>query len=110
MPEIRLRLMGPLGRLAGGRGAPRGGDGGGAPARAPGPPPRRRPRPHRARVRGRQPMTTDQWIASTCGLCYGTCSIRAPVVDGVLVQIEGNPESAIGRGRLCGKGVAGIMT
>jgi len=55
-------------------------------------------------------MTTDQWIASTCGLCYGTCSIRAHVVDDVLVKIEGNPESAIGRGRLCGKGVAGIMT
>jgi molybdopterin-containing oxidoreductase family molybdopterin binding subunit len=26
------------------------------------------------------------------------------------VKIEGNPESAIGRGRLCGKGVSGIMT
>jgi len=55
-------------------------------------------------------MTTDGWIPSTCGLCYGTCSIRAHRVDGVLVKIEGNPESAIGRGRLCGKGVSGIMT
>jgi molybdopterin-containing oxidoreductase family molybdopterin binding subunit len=53
---------------------------------------------------------TDQWIQSACGLCYGTCSIRAHVVDGVLVKIEGNPESSIGRGRLCGKGVSGIMT
>ena len=54
--------------------------------------------------------TTDRWIPSTCGLCYGTCSIRAHRVDDVLVKIEGNPESAIGRGRLCGKGVSGIMT
>jgi molybdopterin-containing oxidoreductase family molybdopterin binding subunit len=27
-----------------------------------------------------------------------------------LVKIEGNPESVIGKGRLCGKGVSGIMT
>ena len=53
---------------------------------------------------------TDRWIPSACGLCYGTCSIRGHVVDGVLVKIEGNPESAIGGGRLCGKGVSGIMT
>ncbi len=55
-------------------------------------------------------LTTDVWIPSACGLCYGTCSIRGHRVDGVLVKIEGNPESAIGRGRLCGKGVSGIMT
>ncbi|MEK7387878.1 MAG: molybdopterin-dependent oxidoreductase, partial [candidate division NC10 bacterium] len=52
----------------------------------------------------------DQWIPSACGLCYGTCSIRGHVTDGVLVKIEGNPDSTIGRGRLCGKGVSGIMT
>ncbi|MBI4594154.1 MAG: molybdopterin-dependent oxidoreductase [Candidatus Rokubacteria bacterium] len=53
---------------------------------------------------------TDRWVPSACGLCYGTCSIRAHQVNGVLVKIEGNPASAIGRGRLCGKGVSGIMT
>lgn len=52
----------------------------------------------------------DAWIPSTCSLCYGLCSIRAHVVDGVVVKIEGNPDSAVGRGRLCGKGVSGIMT
>ena len=55
-------------------------------------------------------QATDQWIPSACGLCYGSCSIRAHQVNGVLMKIEGNPESAIGRGRLCGKGVSGIMT
>jgi anaerobic selenocysteine-containing dehydrogenase len=53
---------------------------------------------------------TDRWIPSACGLCYGTCSILGHQQDGVLVKIEGNPRSAIGRGRLCGKGVSGIMT
>ena len=55
-------------------------------------------------------QATDRWIPSACGLCYGTCSIRGHRVNGTLVKIEGNPESAIGRGRLCGKGVSGIMT
>ena len=52
----------------------------------------------------------DVWIPSSCSLCYGTCSILAHRVDGVVVKIEGNPESAVGKGRLCGKGVSGIMT
>ncbi|MBI2961801.1 MAG: molybdopterin-dependent oxidoreductase, partial [Betaproteobacteria bacterium] len=52
----------------------------------------------------------DQWVPSTCALCYGTCSIRAHRVDGTVVKIEGNPESAVGRGRLCGKGVSGLMS
>lgn len=55
-------------------------------------------------------VATDRWIPSTCSLCYGSCSILGHVVNGVLVKIEGNPASAIGRGRLCGKGVSGIMT
>jgi molybdopterin-containing oxidoreductase family molybdopterin binding subunit len=52
----------------------------------------------------------DVWVPSNCALCYGTCSILAHRVDGVVVKIEGNPESAVGKGRLCGKGVSGIMT
>ncbi len=43
-------------------------------------------------------------------MCYGSCSILAHRVDGVVVKIEGNPESPIGKGRLCGKGVSGLMT
>ena len=52
----------------------------------------------------------DVWLPSSCALCYGTCSILAHRVDGVVVKIEGNPDSAVGKGRLCGKGVSGIMT
>jgi len=52
----------------------------------------------------------DVWIPTTCSLCYGTCAILAHRVDGVLVKIEGNPDSAVGKGKLCGKGVSGIAT
>ncbi len=52
----------------------------------------------------------DVWISSSCALCYGSCSIRAHRVDGVVVKVEGNPDSVVGKGRLCGKGVSGIMT
>lgn len=52
----------------------------------------------------------DRWIPSACSLCYGSCSILAHRVDGVLIKIEGNPDSPIGKGRLCGKGISGLMT
>ncbi|MCC6473114.1 MAG: molybdopterin-dependent oxidoreductase [Burkholderiales bacterium] len=51
----------------------------------------------------------DAWIPSSCALCYGSCSILAHRVNGVVVKIEGNPDSSIGKGRLCGKGVSGLM-
>lgn len=52
----------------------------------------------------------DTWTASSCALCYGSCSILARCVDGVVIKLEGNPASAVGKGKLCGKGVSGIMT
>ena len=52
----------------------------------------------------------DVWIPSSCNLCYGTCSTLVHRVDGVVVKIEGNPDSVVGKGRLCGKGVSGIMS
>ncbi|MDP6175080.1 MAG: hypothetical protein QGF09_13020, partial [Rhodospirillales bacterium] len=52
----------------------------------------------------------DVWVPSSCSLCYGSCSILAHRVDGVITKVEGNPNSEVGKGRLCGKGVSGIMT
>ena len=52
----------------------------------------------------------DQWVPSSCALCYGSCSVLAHRVDDVIVKIEGNPNSVVGKGRLCGKGVSGIMS
>lgn len=52
----------------------------------------------------------DAWIATSCAVCYGSCSILAHRVDGVVVKVEGNPESVVGKGHQCGKGVSGIMS
>ncbi|MBI4319275.1 MAG: molybdopterin-dependent oxidoreductase [Chloroflexi bacterium] len=52
----------------------------------------------------------QELIPTVCNLCYGSCSILVRKSDGVVAKIEGNPASPIGNGRLCPKGVAGIMT
>jgi anaerobic selenocysteine-containing dehydrogenase len=35
----------------------------------------------------------DKWVKTVCYVCQNTCSIKAHVVDGVVVKLEGNPES-----------------
>ena len=52
----------------------------------------------------------DVWIHTSCGGCYGQCGIRVHRVDGVVVEIEGNPETPAGSGRICAKGSAQLMT
>jgi molybdopterin-containing oxidoreductase family molybdopterin binding subunit len=52
----------------------------------------------------------DVWISTSCGGCYGQCGIKVHRVDGVVVEIEGNPESPAGSGRICSKGTAQLMT
>lgn len=51
----------------------------------------------------------DVWIPTSCNMCFNNCSIRVHKVDGVVVKIEGNPDSPIGNGRVCGKGASAIM-
>ena len=55
-------------------------------------------------------LKNDAWVPTSCALCYGSCSILAHRVDQIVVKVEGNPESEVGKGRQCGKGVAGIMS
>lgn len=50
------------------------------------------------------------WIPTVCNMCFNACSILAHVIDGVVVELKGNPDSPIGRGHICAKGAAGIMT
>lgn len=50
-----------------------------------------------------------QWIPTKCNMCFNRCGILAHVVDGVVVELKGNEASAIGGGRICGKGASGIM-
>ena len=49
-----------------------------------------------------------EWIPTTCNMCFNNCGILVHVVDGVAVDIKGNPASSIGNGRICAKGAAGI--
>ncbi len=50
--------------------------------------------------------TADRVVASVCPYCAVGCSQRVYVKDERVIQIEGNPDSPISRGRLCPKGSA----
>src|SRR3972149_11031495 len=51
----------------------------------------------------------DTWIRSVCDQCRGDCGILAHRVDGVVVDIKGDPDCPNPRGKLCSKGYAGVM-
>lgn len=50
--------------------------------------------------------TADRVVQSICPYCAVGCGQRLFVTDGELVQVEGDPDSPISRGRLCPKGAA----
>ena len=50
--------------------------------------------------------TADRRVASVCPYCAVGCGQRVYVKDEQVVQIEGDPDSPISRGRLCPKGSA----
>ncbi|RBY74797.1 dehydrogenase [Blastococcus sp. TF02-09] len=50
--------------------------------------------------------TADRVVKSVCPYCAVGCSQNVYVKDEKVVQIEGNPDSPINRGRLCPKGSA----
>lgn len=52
------------------------------------------------------PDRDERWAVSVCQLCPGGCGIRARVVDGRVVKVEGNPFHPVNRGRLCPLGQA----
>ncbi len=53
----------------------------------------------------------DKWIDTACGGCYNGCAVRVRRINGVAVAIEGNPDTSLGgRGGICGKGAASLMT
>jgi formate dehydrogenase major subunit len=55
-----------------------------------------------------RPRTTeaDRVVGSVCPYCAVGCAQRVYVKDERVIQIEGNPDSPISRGRLCPKGSA----
>jgi formate dehydrogenase major subunit len=50
--------------------------------------------------------TADSVARSVCPYCAVGCGQRVFVKDGKVIQIEGDPDSPISRGRLCPKGSA----
>jgi formate dehydrogenase major subunit len=50
--------------------------------------------------------TADRMVQSICPYCAVGCGQRVYVKDEKVVQIEGDPDSPISRGRLCPKGSA----
>ncbi len=50
--------------------------------------------------------TADTVVQSVCPYCAVGCGQRVYVKDGAVVQIEGDPDSPVSRGRLCPKGSA----
>ena len=51
----------------------------------------------------------DFWVPTSCDMCYNACSIRAHVVNGTVIKIEGIPEAPPNYGKVCAKGNAGLM-
>lgn len=50
--------------------------------------------------------TADRVVKSVCPYCAVGCAQNVYVKDEKIVQIEGNPDSPVNRGRLCPKGSA----
>lgn len=58
-----------------------------------------------AAIRSRT-TTADRVVKSVCPYCAVGCGQDVYVQDGKVIQIEGDPDSPISRGRLCPKGAA----
>src|SRR5690348_8891763 len=60
------------------------------------------------RSRELQPRTrtADRVVQSICPFCAVGCGQKVYVKDEKVIQIEGDPDSPISRGRLCPKGAA----
>ena len=51
-------------------------------------------------------VTADRTVASVCPYCAVGCGQQVYVKDEKVVQVEGDPDSPVSRGRLCPKGSA----
>ena len=57
-----------------------------------------------------QEVKEDVWIRTQCGRCYGQCAMRVHRVNGVAVEIQGEPDSTMGSsGGLCSKGLSSLQ-
>jgi formate dehydrogenase major subunit len=61
------------------------------------------------RPRVARTATADQVVRSVCPYCAVGCGQNVYVSDGRVIQIEGDPDSPVSRGRLCPKGSASLQ-
>ncbi|WP_046470390.1 formate dehydrogenase [Allosalinactinospora lopnorensis] len=64
--------------------------------------------PHSRNLRART-ATADRVVKSVCPFCAVGCGQNIYVRDDEVIQIEGDPDSPISRGRLCPKGAATLQ-
>ncbi len=53
-------------------------------------------------------MANREIVYSTCKSCHGGCGVKVTKEDGVVIHIEGNPDSLTG-GTMCSKGLSSIQ-
>jgi formate dehydrogenase major subunit len=53
--------------------------------------------------------TADRVVGSICPYCAVGCGQRVYVKDEKVIQVEGDPDSPVSRGRLCPKGSASLQ-
>ncbi|MDO9301490.1 MAG: molybdopterin-dependent oxidoreductase, partial [Anaerolineales bacterium] len=51
----------------------------------------------------------DGVISTMCEMCVWRCGLRAKIVEGRVVKLNGNPEHEHSRGNLCPRGQSGLM-
>ena len=57
----------------------------------------------------KQQVKEDVWIPTHCARCYAVCAIKVHRVNGVAVEIQGEPNSTLGaEGGLCPKGFSSL--
>src|SRR3972149_1784369 len=57
-----------------------------------------------------QSQLQSKVVTTACGMCYVGCGVKVRVEDGVVVNIEGNPDNPLNRGKMCAKGKSAFMT
>jgi len=58
----------------------------------------------------KQGLKDDTWVSTMCARCYAVCAMRVHRIDGVAVEIQGEPGSTLGaEGGLCPKGFSSLQ-
>ena len=57
----------------------------------------------------RHESSASDWVPTTCRMCLVGCGVLVHMQNHKVVNVIGNPDSPINRGRICAKGKSGIM-